>query len=193
MEPCTTHISIETPTNRPQFQYRLSKCSELSLGVFTSHKDGKIATAETSSPVYSGAPERKAVLLGHIVATKSTNPAVTDADMEIPTPNTPEAGHREEGRTICIHSLAVLPEYQKKGLGKTLTKAYIQRMESHGVADRLALIAHEALIPYYEGFGFQNKGKSKAQFGGGGWFEMVRELRNEEDMEEEEVEIDVLE
>lgn len=141
----------------------------------------KTATAETAAPVYSGAPQRKLVLLGHIVATKTTNNTVTDNDMEIPTsdPPDPKLGHKEAGRTICIHSLAVLPEYQGRGLGKTLMKAYLQRMESHGVADRTALIAHEGLIPYYEGFGYVNKGKSAVKFGGGGWFDMVKELKPE--------------
>ena len=154
------------------------------MGIFTSNAEGNIATAETASPVYSGAPERKAVLLGHIVSTKTTNPTVTDDDMNFPSSDAPDPklGHKEEGRTVCIHSLAVLPEYQKRGLGKTLMMAYIQRMEAHGVADRLALIAHEELIPYYEGLGFENKGKSEAQFGGGGWFALVRELRSEKEV-----------
>jgi len=157
------------------------------MGIFTSHEEGTIATAETSAPVYSGAPQRKAALLGHIVATKTTNSTVTDDDMNVPGANASDrtVGHREEGRTICIHSLAVLPEYQNRGLGKTLMLAYIQRLESHGIADRIALIAHEELIPYYEGFGFTSQGKSEAQFGGGGWFDLVHELDTEEEAMEE--------
>lgn len=157
------------------------------MGIFTSSETDKIITAETSAPVYSGAPERKSVLLGHIVATKTTNQTVTDDDMSIPDEKKLEAsiGHKEDGRTICIHSLAVLPDYQKRGLGKTLMKAYLQRMESHGVADRVALITHEALIPYYEALGFESKGKSQAKFGGGGWFDMVRELQPEESDEDD--------
>lgn len=166
----------------PQFQYRFKHCSELSLGIFTSSEDSTAPTAETSSPVYTGAPTRKSILMGHIVVTKTTNMTVTDDDMAMPTPDNPDPnlGHKEEGRTICIHSLAVLPQYQGKGLGKTLMKAYIQRMENQGVADRAALIAHDHLIPYYEKFGFENKGKSKAQFGGGGWFDMVYDFQPEE-------------
>lgn len=171
-----------------QFEYRLKRCGELSLGIFTSIDKSetnppKAPTAETSAPVYSGAPERKSVLLGHIIATKTTNNSVTDDDMAIPTsdPPDPKLGHKEAGRTICIHSLAVLPEYQGKGLGKTLMKAYLQRMESQGVADRAALIAHKELIPYYEGFGYVNKGESDVKFGGGGWFDMVKDLSLEKE------------
>lgn len=99
--------------------------------------------------------------------------------MAIPTTghSGPSIGHKEEGRTICIHSLAILPEYQGRSLGKTLLKAYIQRMESHGVGDRIALITHEELVPFYQKLDFENAGKSDAQFGGGGWYDMVRELK----------------
>jgi predicted N-acetyltransferase YhbS len=148
------------------------------MGIFSSQEETNAATAEASAPVYSGTPQRKAVLLGHILATKTDSSTVTDNDMAVPAPGEldPKLGHKEHGRTICIHSLAVLPEYQHRGLGKTLVKAYLQRMEGQGVADRVALIAHDHLTPFYEQFGFVNKGKSAAQFGGGGWYDMVREL-----------------
>lgn len=139
-----------------------------------------MSTYESSGPVYSGHPERKVVLLGHIVATKTTNPVVTDDDMHIPAhadPPNPSFGHKEEGRTVCIHSLAVLPAYQKMGLGTTLMKAYIERLRHQDVADRAALLAHGPLIGFYEQFGFVKKGESKAQFGGGGWHDMVLDLK----------------
>lgn len=154
------------------------------MGIFTSLKNPDLPTGDTSNPVYSGAPERKAVLLGHVVATKTTTLVVTDEDMAYPTPSDPDPklGHKEEGRTVCIHSLAVLPQYQGKGLGKTLLKAYLHRIKSQQVADNAALIAHEHLIPYYEKLGFVNRGPSKAQFGGGGWYDMVKELKGSRDV-----------
>ena len=79
---CAFHIyHAETSS---QFDYRLRYCGELSLGIFTSLEDSDTVTAATSAPVYSGAPKRKSVLLGHIIATKTTNPTVTDKDMQIP-------------------------------------------------------------------------------------------------------------
>lgn len=184
-----------TPTFKlttSQFEYRLKHCGELCVGVYTSHSENKIPTAETSAPVYSGAPQRKAVLIGHLIVTKTTHLTVTDADMGVPSssssssssssttdPTTSSSAgpHKEEGRTILIHSLAVLPQYQHLGLGRTLMESFLQRTEALGVADRAALITHEKLIPYYEKFGFQNKGLSQCQFAGGGWFDMIRELR----------------
>ncbi|KAK3680802.1 hypothetical protein LTR37_021044 [Vermiconidia calcicola] len=194
IESCVRLEEATFPENerctREKFQYRLKRCGELSMGIYTSHETNDIITAETSTPVYSGAPERKAVLLGHIVATKTTNSTVKDSDMSIPDSPDSKVGHTDEGRTICIHSLAVLPQYQKRGLGKTLLKAYLQRMEGQGVGDRVALIAHEHLIAYYEGFGFENKGKSEAQFGGGGWYDLVRELRSEESADDDDDDAD---
>lgn len=163
------------------------------MGLFTSADTekadsdaAKAVTASTAQPVYSGAPNRKSVLIAHVIATKTTNATVTDADMALPenwqSRNIlieQKDGHKEQGRTLCLHSLAVLPEYQKQGLGRLLMRAYIQRMESACLADRIALIAHDNLVSFYEGLGFENKGASKAQFGGGKWTDMVLELKNQ--------------
>jgi predicted N-acetyltransferase YhbS len=102
--------------------------------------------------------------------------------MAIPSddPSNPSLGNKEEGRTVAIHSLAVLPEFQHKGLGSTIMKAYLDRLAKQDVADKAALIAHEEMIPYYEKFGFKCLGKSEAQFGGGGWFDMVKEISDDE-------------
>lgn len=107
---------------------------------------------------------------------------VTDKSMAMPAnwqtermtvENGETVGHDEYGSTIAIHSLAVLPEHQGKTVGSTLMKSYIQRIKDAQIADRLAIIAHGHLIPYYESFGFENRGPSKCQFGGGGWVDLV--------------------
>jgi GNAT superfamily N-acetyltransferase len=104
---------------------------------------------------------------------------VKDDDMAIP-PNwktDPTAksplGHQDDGRTVAIHSLAVLPAYQHKGFGSRLLKAYIQRIKSSGVADRIAIITYDRLVAYYEHFGFKNEGESAVVFGGAKWYDMV--------------------
>lgn len=55
-------------------------------------------------------------------------------------------------------------------------KAYQQRMETSGIADRMALLAHDHLEEMYEGMGFENKGKSDVRFAGGGWNSLVSEI-----------------
>ena len=52
-------------------------------------------------------------------------------------------------------------------------KSYQQRMETSGIADRLALLAHDHLVPMYEGLGFEGRGKSDVRFAGGGWNNLV--------------------
>lgn len=189
--------------SREKFIYRFSKCGELSIGLFTSANTeiatstadnpsspdpSTAATASTAQPVYSGTPARKQILLAQIIATKTDNPTVHDGDMEMP-PNwdskdstqtsDPSLGHKEHGRTLCIHSLAVLPAFQKKGLARLLMRSYIQRMESSAVADRIAILSHEPLVGFYESLGFENRGPSKAQFGGGDWVDLVLEFKNQ--------------
>jgi GNAT superfamily N-acetyltransferase len=135
------------------------------------------------------------VLLAHAISTKTTGDTVSDDDMALP-PRWADAshapapaaaadaaddarlGHKEEGRTLCLHSLAVLPEYQGAGLGATLVKSYLQRMQAAEVADRVALLAEEKLVGFYEKLGFKNRGKSAATYGGGGWFDMVYEFKD---------------
>lgn len=95
---------------------------------------------------------------------------------EINPTNNGTQGHREDGRTIAIHSLGVLPALQGRGLGKTVMKSYQQRMETSGVADRVTLLAHDHLMQMYEGLGFEAKGKSNVRFGGGGWNSMVSDI-----------------
>ncbi len=46
-------------------------------------------------------------------------------------------------------------------------------METSGVADRIALLAHEHLVRMYERMGFVDKGRSPVTFGGGGWTSLV--------------------
>lgn len=133
---------------------------------------------QTSVPVESCNPSRKAVLLAHIVATMTDGQTVTDEDMALPDVSAPDRrhGHKNTGRTVCIHSLAVLTDFQRRGLGTTLMKAYLDRLKSSGMADSVAIIAHDHLISYYERFGFKSLGPSKAEFGGGGWYDMVVSL-----------------
>jgi ribosomal protein S18 acetylase RimI-like enzyme len=173
-------------TYNAQFEYRFTKCGGLCLGLFTSvdtsDSSNPLASVETASSahyVYSGAPARKSVLLAHCVVTKTTNATVMDEDMEVPSDwktsstLTSNTGHREEGRTIAVHSLAVLPSLHNRGLGSTLLKAFVQRMGYVQAGDRIVLLAHGELVKFYEKLGFENRGPSKATFGGGNWVDMA--------------------
>ncbi|KAL2360727.1 hypothetical protein RJZ56_006407 [Blastomyces dermatitidis] len=162
-------------------EYRLTKCPELSLGVFY------------LPPKDPSKPKPRAQLIAHILATRTPALCVTDAAMGIP-PNwrdkssstlescngSEPLGHQDQGSTIAVHSLAVLPEHQGKRLGSTLLKAYIQRIKDAAIANRIALLAHDHLIPFYTSLGFENRGLSDCTFGGGGWYSMVLDFANVE-------------
>ena len=142
----------------------------------TAPETSNVPTYPSATAAFSANPDHKQVLIAMVVATKNTLPFVTDESMDLaPDPRPPEdkRGHHEEGRTICVHSFGVLPAYQGRGLGKVLMKSYQQRMESSGIADRMALLSHEGLVRMYTGLGFSNKGKSDVKFGGGGWTSLV--------------------
>ncbi|KAJ5112585.1 hypothetical protein N7532_000630 [Penicillium argentinense] len=162
--------------SRDKFIYRLSRCPELSLGLFT------------LPIIKAGDPKPPATLVGHIIATRTSGPCVTDKSMKLPSNWQSErwtfedgeaVGHEEGGSTIAIHSLAVLEEHQGKQVGSTLMKSYIHRIREAQIADRIAIIAHDHLVDFYKSFGFEDCGESKCQFGGGGWRDLVLEFGNE--------------
>lgn len=157
-----------------QFVYRLTKCPELCLGLF-------------SLPLLDeGESKPRPELIAHIVATRTSAPRVTEESMMIPedwskqkgnkagNKGQESIGHDDHGSTIALHSLAVKAEHQGKRVGSTLIKSYIQRMKDAAVADRIALLAHQHMVSFYERLGFYNCGLSECTFGGGGWFDMVR-------------------
>jgi GNAT superfamily N-acetyltransferase len=111
------------------------------------------------------------VLLGHVISTKCIAPFVTDEAMDYPKDwktnydISSRIGHTEDGRTICLHSMCVHPDFARKGLGTILLLSYVQRIRDSGVAARIALICRERFIPFYERAGFKTKGPSECQYG----------------------------
>lgn len=149
------------------------------MGLFT--QPTKAEAEKLSDP-----PKRK--LMAHVVATRSPAPCVTEESMGLPSewrtrrsslPSAAEdkpLGHQERGGTICVHSLAVAPEFQQQGLGSILMKSYIQRIKDSKCAERIALLAHDHLVPFYTGLGFVNMGASVVTSCGGGWNNMVSNM-----------------
>lgn len=125
-----------------------------------------------------GQPQKRR-LIAHIVATRTSAPAVTNESMDYPRDwktnksATSPLGHEDTGDTICIHSIAVRKDCQKLGIGSVLVKSYIQRLRDAKVADRLALLAHENTKKFYTRFGFDDMGPSSVTAAGGNWSNMV--------------------
>ncbi|KAI1840086.1 hypothetical protein JX265_013000 [Neoarthrinium moseri] len=171
--------------SQEKFEYRLSSCPELCMGLFctvspASAKGWEIETCKPAKPVETGRDDGAvSVLLAHVVGTRSHDELVTDAAMDYPRdyrtakPNKTALGHQEDGHTVAIHSLAVHPKLQGCGLGKLIMKAYMQQIHNSGTARRISLISQGYLVNYYTRFGFVHKGESSAAFGGGGWHDLT--------------------
>ncbi|KAK6189351.1 hypothetical protein LQW54_013361 [Pestalotiopsis sp. IQ-011] len=175
----------EHQCSREKFEYRLSSCPELCIGVFCTvspeaAKGWEIETCRTAHPVETGRDDGSvSVLFAHVVGTKCRGEVIADGDMDYPRDfhtdkkGRPGVGHQEDGRTVAIHSLAVHPKLQGCGLGKLILKAYMQQVNNSGTADRISLISQGYLVNYYTRFGFVHKGESKAAYGGGGWHDLT--------------------
>jgi GNAT superfamily N-acetyltransferase len=58
--------------------------------------------------------------------------------------------HDAKGTTVALHSLCVHPAWRARGLGKRIITDYVERMKMERGVERIALIAHDKLVPFYE-------------------------------------------
>ncbi|KAI1090141.1 acyl-CoA N-acyltransferase [Rostrohypoxylon terebratum] len=191
LESCVAleEAAFEDPNHRStreKFEYRLSVCPELCLGLFCTIVPDKaraagfeISTLPVAQPVETGRSDgAKSVLVAHIVATRTHGKVVTDEAMDYPRDfrtkkrNTLPIGHQDNGETVCIHSLAIHPKLQRCHLGKLIMLSYLQQLKGAKTAKSCALICQDYLIPFYKKFDFRHLGPSKVHFGGGGWHDM---------------------
>ena len=80
-------------------------------------------------------------------------------------------GAGENGTTLAILGLAVLPDRRRQGIAAQLMHAYLDRARQGGI-ERVVLTCKENLIPFYAQFGFVNRGVSQSVHGGVVWYDM---------------------
>ena len=85
-------------------------------------------------------------------------------------------GHDAGGRNMVIFALAVLPEFQKRGIAKQLMLQFIEEARRNK-KEKVLLMCKHYLIAYYEGMGFVHAGLSKSTHGGSEWHEMRLSLK----------------
>ncbi|KAL3233685.1 Polyamine N-acetyltransferase 1 [Nakaseomyces bracarensis] len=173
IEDCDQAVELESKGFPPHeraspetIQYRLLTCPELCSGLFIRELDS------------NGKDIKDEKLLGHVMGTKIKGNFITLGSMK-------PGSHLESSSTIAIHSLVIDPEYQKKNLATLLLTDYIQKLSNQEVGNRIVIIAHEHLIPFYERIGFkvvsENKDVSKdPDFSSTKWIDMERQLVKEE-------------
>jgi guanine nucleotide exchange factor len=91
------------------------------------------------------------------------------------------SNHVPSSPSVCLHSVCVSPAHRRKNIGSRLLREYISRLESarkNGSAsyERILLLTHQELRPFYEGVGFEWVGKSEVVHGSRPWFEMRKSL-----------------
>lgn len=145
----------EERCTRKKFHSLLSTSPSTSLGIFTTLR----------YPTHT-----VELLLGHAMAAPIGSPFITDSCYS--SSHTPAPHHTYS--TVALHSLAIEPRWQRLTLGTRLLKEFISRCS----AERIAIIAREELVRFYERFGFVHYGLSSVGFGGGGWMDLVLDKRS---------------
>ena len=84
-------------------------------------------------------------LLAMIQATRTSSMYANEASMAV-------GGHDSTGSTAALHSLCVHPAWRAKGLGTKILQDYIKRMENENGVQRIGLLAHDELVPFYKRF-----------------------------------------
>ena len=81
------------------------------------------------------------------------------------------AFHNEQGAWQMIFGVNTFPEYRRQGLAGQVIRRVIADARAQG-RKGCVLTCKEALLHYYETFGFVNEGVSESVHGGVVWYEM---------------------
>lgn len=80
-------------------------------------------------------------------------------------------GHDANGKNMVVFALAVLPEFQKRGIAHRLMTQFLEEARAHE-KENVLLMCKSHLIAYYQKMGFMHVGLSKSTHGGAEWHEM---------------------
>ncbi len=83
--------------------------------------------------------------------------------------------HSGENPYQSVFSLAVHPDFQRRGYGRILLKALIALARQEG-RRAVTLTCRAEKLDYYASFGFENRGVSSSVHGGVVWYDMVLPL-----------------
>ncbi|KAF7377690.1 Acyl-CoA N-acyltransferase [Mycena sanguinolenta] len=131
------------------FQLRQSLASDLFLGAYLDNQ-----------------------LVGYVCSTLSPDTSLTHESMSKHVPNS---------SSVCIHSVCVSSSHRGRNVGLKLLREYVARLETAhrektAPYERILLITHDNLRPFYEKTGFEWVGPSAVVHGAQPWYEMRRIL-----------------
>lgn len=108
-------------------------------------------------------------VIGFIDGAVIDRPTLTDEMFDDP------GLHRPLGAWQAVYGLNTLPEHRRKGVAAALMNALLNAARAEGRRGA-ALTCKQALIPYYEKFGYKLLGLSASQHGGAVWYDMLLEF-----------------
>ncbi|KAJ2663952.1 hypothetical protein IW148_002281 [Coemansia sp. RSA 1199] len=134
--------------------------------------DGMLYRYHNAPHLFFGAFTSSGSIAGYVMSTQSAPPLVTHDSM---------GTHDPQGTVVCVHSVCVAPEWQRKGLATRLLKLYVDSIreynrETEVRITRLALLSHKYLLSLYEGAGFTTVGVSSVEHGSEHWYDCVLDL-----------------
>lgn len=86
-----------------------------------------------------------------------------------------ESLHNPLGKYQSVFSIEVLPQYQHMKIARKLMEELIRVSKERGKKG-ITLTCKDRLIPFYESFGYVNKGVSASSHGGARWNDMLLEF-----------------
>jgi GNAT superfamily N-acetyltransferase len=104
----------------------------MSLGAFDPTEDG----------------EDDGSVLAMIHGTRTSSTYASEASMAI-------GSHEPKGPTAALHSLCVHPGWRAKGIGTKILNEYIETLKKQNGIERISLIAHDDLVPFYTRYAFE--------------------------------------
>lgn len=109
--------------------------------------------------------EKDGAVIGMVNGCASSLPLIVD-ELFLP------QGHEPQGKNQMVFGLAVLPEYQRQGIGGALLNHLIAWSWEHEM-EQVILTCKAEKLAYYSKFGFENRGVSASVHGGAVWYDMV--------------------
>lgn len=175
----TAHTCERIPTERSCEFGKVQVCTTLSDVHFTTHSTSSYRYRQEQAPdLFLGAfiPQEggNRKIIGYICSTLSPSETLTHDSMSV---------HIPGASTVCIHAICVEKSFQRKGIATRLLKEYVSRLRARAEAgsvpyEKIVLISHDNLIPFYENAGFKNLGKSDVVHGSLPWYELRVDLKD---------------
>lgn len=112
-------------------------------------------------------------VVAFLCTTLTSADLVTDESMSVHEPN---------GKTVCLHSVCVSPDYRKQGIATKLLTNWIEQLKQinkeqpNKKYNRIALLSRPRLTGLYESVGFKNVGVSEVVHGPEPWVDCVLDL-----------------